>query len=96
MSFPNKKEAERISVHLLEKRLAACIQILPMRSFYRWKGKIEKSSEYLCFVKTSEKNLKEIISEVKKFHSYEVPEIISFEITGGYPEYLRWLAAETD
>jgi periplasmic divalent cation tolerance protein len=92
----NISEAEKIAFSLIEKKLAACVNYIPgLSSIYRWKGKIEKTKEVLLIIKTQEKSLGELIKVVKKLHSYEVPEVISFRITGGNPEYLKWVIQET-
>lgn len=76
----NKKEAEKISLHLLKKRLIACANIFPINSVYRWKGEIEKSKEYALLAKSKEKNFKKIKSEVERLHSYETPVIEKIKI----------------
>jgi periplasmic divalent cation tolerance protein len=88
------KEARRIARALVEKRLAACGNILeaPVRSIYRWKGKVETAKEYLLFIKTSRRRFKALQDEVKRLHSYDVPEIIALPIASGSPEYLKWIS----
>ena len=88
----NREEAEKILDILLEARLVACGNILSeVASVFRWAGKIEKAEECLVLLK-SRKDLFERIAEVvKKLHSYEVPEIIAFEIADGSEAYLNWL-----
>jgi len=89
-------QGEKIARGLLEKRLAACVNILPgARSLYWWEGKIDESAECVLVIKTQEANLGALIAEVKRLHSYSVPEVIAFRIEGGNPDYLRWLADET-
>lgn len=88
---PNKKEANRIAMHLLKKRLIACANIFPISSVYWWKGKIEKAKEYAILAKTLEKNYEKIKREVKNIHSYTVPCIIKInaECNEEYGEWLR-------
>ncbi len=88
------KEARRIARALVEKRLAACGNILeaPVRSIYRWKGKVETAKEYLLLIKTSRRRFKALQDEVKRLHSYDVPEIIALPIASGSPEYLKWIS----
>jgi periplasmic divalent cation tolerance protein len=94
---PNKKLAKKIADILLEKKLAACIQILgPMDSTYRWKGKLATSKEYLCLIKSKQSKAGAIFMQLKKLHTYEVPEFIVTPISGGNKEYLRWIDAEID
>ena len=88
-----RREAKRIASRLVERRLAACVNLLetPMRSTYRWKRRVETAAEYLLLVKTARKLLSALRAEVKRLHSYEVPEVIALPIVGGSATYLRWL-----
>jgi len=88
------KEARRIARGVVAKRLAACVNVFasPVESFYTWKGKLEKSCEFILVIKTTEKRLANLEKEVMRLHSYEVPEFVVQEIAGGSREYLRWLA----
>ena len=63
-----------------------------MRSIYRWKGKVETAKEYLLVIKTSRKRFAALQAEVKRLHSYDVPEIIALPIVEGSPEYLKWIS----
>jgi len=86
-------EARRIGSALVRKRLAACVNIVlgPVQSIYRWKGKVESVREVLMVVKTTAKRLPDLESEVKKLHSYDVPEFVVLPIAAGSREYLAWL-----
>jgi len=86
-------EARRIAGKVVEKRLAACVNIVlaPIQSIYRWKGRVQSAREVLMVIKTSAKRLKELEREVKGLHSYAVPEFIVVPITGGSREYLAWV-----
>ena len=75
----NKKEAERISKHLLEKRIIACSNMMPMRSMYRWNSKIENANEMLIIAKTNDRNFNKIITETRKIHSYKLPCIVKID-----------------
>jgi periplasmic divalent cation tolerance protein len=88
------KEAERIARALVETRLAACGNILrgPVRSIYRWKGKIESAREVLLVIKTSRRRFPALQAAIKRLHGYEVPEIIALPIAVGSETYLSWLA----
>jgi periplasmic divalent cation tolerance protein len=88
------KEAERIARALVQARLAACGNILriPLRSIYRWKGKVESAKEFLLLIKTSRRRFSELQTAIKRLHSYEVPEIIALPIAAGAEGYLSWLA----
>ncbi len=86
-------EARRIARKVVSKRLAACVNIIlcPAESFYTWKGKLEKAREYLLMIKTTSKRLAELEKEVKRLHSYDVPEFIALSIVAGSNPYLSWL-----
>jgi len=83
--------AKKIARLLVEKRLAACVQIFPMESVYRWQDKIHEENETTLFVKSRTALFDEIKAAIKEVHTYEVPEIIRIPITGGLPEYLNWI-----
>jgi len=90
-----KKEAENIASILTERRLAGCVQIIgPITSIYRWKGKVEKAEEWLCFIKTSKILYEEVEKTIKSIHSYEIPEIIALPLVSGSRDYLNWLDKE--
>ncbi len=85
-------EARRIGRSVVEKKLAACTNILAgVESIYRWKGKVERAREVLLVMKTTAARLRELESEVKHLHSYEVPEFVVLPIVAGSEEYLEWL-----
>ena len=91
-----KEQAQKIATYLVEKKLAACVQISgPIESTYRWKDKVETSSEWLCLIKTRENLFEKIEAAIKRLHSYETPEIIAVPIIKGSREYLNWLDEET-
>lgn len=91
----NLDEARRIGRTLVEKRLAACANIIPIiQSIYWWKGKIKGEEEAVMFVKTTKERVEEVIAEVKKLHSYEVPAIDVLDISAGNPDYLNWISKE--
>jgi periplasmic divalent cation tolerance protein len=86
-------ETRRIARAVVTKRLAACVNIVlsPAESVYRWKNKIEKAREYLLLIKTTANRLAGLEREVKRLHSYEIPEFIALPIAAGSREYLSWL-----
>ena len=87
-------EARTIARAVVEKHLAACVNILtaPVESLYTWKGQLERSREHLLLIKTSAKRLKVLEREVIRLHSYETPEFIALPISDGSSKYLSWLA----
>ena len=87
------REGTKIARRVVEKRLAACVNVLrsPMNSYYTWKGKLEVAREYLLVMKTTVKQLPQLEKEVRRLHSYELPEFIALAITGGSRAYLSWL-----
>ena len=91
-SCPDEACAERIARALVEEGLAACVNILPpMRSVYRWKGKIEDATELLLVIKSTAARFPAIRERLRALHPYELPEIIAVPIVDGLPEYLAWL-----
>jgi periplasmic divalent cation tolerance protein len=92
----SRSDAESIANVLLDKRLAACVQIAgPIQSHYHWKGNRETSEEWLCLVKTREDLYQQVENAIKHTHPYDVPEIIAVPIIAGSAEYLKWLEKET-
>ena len=87
-----KEQAKNVAQHLVETKLAACVQITgSITSIYRWKGKVENAQEWLCLIKTREDLFDKVETAIKKLHSYETPEIIAVPIIKGNKEYLNWL-----
>jgi periplasmic divalent cation tolerance protein len=86
-------EARKIARTVVEKRLAACVNMIggAVESIYWWKGKVETGRERLLMMKTSAGRLKELEEEVRRLHSYEVPEFLVMGMDGGSKEYLKWL-----
>jgi periplasmic divalent cation tolerance protein len=95
ITTPTKKEAEKIARVLVKERLAACVNMFPLKSIFRWKGRILKEKEVALVVKSKNKLVSKIIKRAKELHSYEVPCIISLPIEKGLPEFLRWIEKET-
>jgi len=90
---PNKKEAKRISLQLLKKRLAVCAVIFPVDSSYWWKNKIEKIKEYVLIAKTKKENWKKVKTEIKKIHPYTVPCITKINVEAN-KEFESWIKKE--
>src|SRR3954453_2349937 len=92
-TFPDSETARQISQELVQGKFAACANVLPaVESIYRWKGNIENGTETLVFFKLSEDRRIAFQERMRSLHPYEVPEIIFIPLTGGLPEYLRWVA----
>ncbi len=88
----SEDEALKIANALVEERLAACANLIsPIRSIYRWEGKIWDEKEWLLIIKTQSHRFEELEKRVKSLHSYSVPEIISIPIVEGSQPYLKWL-----
>jgi periplasmic divalent cation tolerance protein len=91
------EEAERLARTLLDRRLAACVNLLPaVQSIYRWEGKIESASEILLVIKSRRALFEGIRDVVQSLHSYAVPELIAVPVVDGYAPYLNWIDQETE
>ncbi len=90
----SSKEARKIARALVERRLAACVNILPgkVTSVYRWKGKAESAKDILLVIKTTRGRFATLQRAVRELHSYDVPEIIALAIADGSRDYLEWIA----
>ena len=88
------KEARKIARSVVEKRLAACANMLssPVQSVYRWKGTVESAKEFLLIIKTTQARFPKLKAEVTRLHTYEVPEIIALPIATGATNYLTWIS----
>ena len=92
----SEEEALKIANALVEEHLAACVNLVsPIRSIYRWEGKIWDEKEWLLIIKTQKQRFDELEKKVKSLHSYSVPEIIGFPIVEGSSSYLNWLIEMT-
>jgi periplasmic divalent cation tolerance protein len=95
-NLPDRDSAAKLAHTLIEKRLAACINILsPCRSVYRWKGKTEDTDEFPMLIKTTRDRYAELEAAIRAGHPYELPEIIAVPLAGGLPAYLEWVESET-
>ena len=93
----SEEEALKIANALVENRLAACANLVaPIRSIYRWEGKIWDEKEWLLVIKTQKQRFEALENKVKSLHSYSVPEIVSLPIAEGSSTYLNWIKENTD
>ena len=91
----SKELGEKLAQQLVERREAACVNIVgPIRSVYRWKERIESEEEYLLLIKTTAECVAQLQSALKSLHPYELPECVELAVNGGSEEYLAWMAAE--
>jgi periplasmic divalent cation tolerance protein len=94
-SLTTLEKAEQLASALVERRLAACVNIIgPIRSVYRWKEAIEREQEYLLFIKTTAERLADLATAFAELHPYELPERVELTIDGGSEHYLQWLSAQ--
>ncbi|HVO60872.1 MAG TPA: divalent-cation tolerance protein CutA [Terriglobales bacterium] len=89
----SEEEARSIARALVERKLAACVNIIPgVESIYWWKGKIETASEWTLLIKTVRTNFEPIRDAIRELHSYDLPECIAITLESGSPEYLNWIS----
>jgi len=85
-------DAERLARALVERGLAACVNVVPgLVSFYRWKGEVQRDEELLLVAKTRRERFEALRAALVEMHPYEVPEVVAFEVAAGHEPYLRWL-----
>jgi len=95
-TIPDKETAEKLAKSLVEKKLAACVSIIPIgKSVYRWKGKIEEKEELLLLIKTKERLFQRVEAHIRANHPHDVPEIIGFKADKGQQMYLSWADRST-
>ncbi len=91
----NKDEAKNIAKVLIEEKLAACVQLSEIESFYSWNNEFCCDNETLLSIKTTKENFEKIKSKIKELHSYDLPEIIQLDITNASKEYLKFIGDNT-
>jgi periplasmic divalent cation tolerance protein len=93
---PDREVAMRIAQALVEKRLAACVNVLAgCTSVYRWQGEVERAEEIPILIKTRAARFPEVEAMIRHLHPYELPEVLAVPVTHGLPDYLQWIAEET-
>lgn len=96
ITVASEDEASRLARTLVEERLVACANLGGgMRSIYRWQGRIEEAEEIIVIAKTREDLLDSVTERVRALHAYECPCVVGLPVVGGNPDYLAWLASET-
>ena len=86
-----REEAARIANLLIDEKLGACVQLMPIESFYFWQGKTQNEAEFLLLVKTRSSVFDKAIARIKQVHSYTVPEIVALPFAAGFAGYLNWI-----
>ena len=90
----SRATARRIARALVDRRLAACVQIVgPIESTYRWQSRVETTREWLCLIKTTQTRYRDLAAAVDSLHPYDTPEIVALPVSAGSRRYLDWLAA---
>jgi periplasmic divalent cation tolerance protein len=88
----SEEEARKVAHHLVERQLAACVNIVPhVESIYRWQDKVESSREWLLLIKTTAEKFADVRDAVRELHSYDLPECIAITIDDGSAPYLEWI-----
>jgi periplasmic divalent cation tolerance protein len=86
------EDADRLARALVERRLAACVNVVPgVVSHYRWKGELQRDEERLLVIKTRTERIEALREALRELHPYDLPELVAFEISEGSPAYLKWL-----
>ena len=89
---PDSETAGKIAADLVDRRLAACVQVLPgLQSYFHWDGKVDREEEHLLLIKTSSAGYPALERRIRELHPYELPEIIGVPVSNGLPEYLSWV-----
>lgn len=90
-TLPTEGAAQRMGRDLVNRRLAACVSTLPLRSTYWWKGRVESARETLALFKTTDARSRTLVQEIRALHPYEVPEVLVLRPADVNPDYLVWL-----
>jgi periplasmic divalent cation tolerance protein len=91
------EEAKRIARALVSERLAACANVIPgVSSVYWWEGQVQEEQEAMLVIKTTAARVNALETRLVELHPYDVPELLSIPVTGGYPPYLAWVSSEVE
>jgi|WetSurMetagenome_2_1015567.scaffolds.fasta_scaffold00052_66 periplasmic divalent cation tolerance protein len=88
-------ESGMMAKSLVDRNLAACVNVVPVRSYYQWNGEPCEEEEHLLIIKTRKKRIPKVIAAIRLLHPYEVPEIIALPVNQGHPPYIQWVYDET-
>jgi periplasmic divalent cation tolerance protein len=92
----DRASAQAIAAALVEERLAACVQLMPIESWYRWNGEVRHDAEVMLTAKTVRGRLPALEARIRALHPYDLPEIVALPIVGGSADYLAWVAQEVE
>jgi periplasmic divalent cation tolerance protein len=95
-TVPTKEVGVQLARELVDRRLAACVNILPATSVYRWEGKVKEDEEHLLVIKTRRTFVDDIRDLFDELHPYDLPEVIALEVEDGSANYLNWIRDETE
>lgn len=96
-SVGDEEQGNEIASELVARRHAACVNVIQgVKSYYRWQGKICRDSEYLLIIKTMASEYPMVAETIRELHSYDLPEILAFDIAKGDPSFLEWIAGSLD
>lgn len=91
-TLPDQAAAEQLGATLVQERLAACAQVVgPISSVYWWQGRVERSGEWYCHLKTTRARLRAIERRLRELHPYELPELVAVPLVDGDQRYLKWI-----
>ncbi|MBI3331017.1 MAG: divalent-cation tolerance protein CutA [Candidatus Omnitrophica bacterium] len=94
VTCPNRTVARRLGKALVQRRLAACVNLLPaVESVFWWRGRVDTSREVLLLIKTTRRLLPRLARAVVELHPYDLPEVLALPVAAGHPPYLRWVAS---
>lgn len=95
VTAPSMEVARRIAQHAVNEGLAACANMLPVHSVYRWEGALQEDAEVAMFLKTRRELVPRLEQAIRTLHPHQVPCIVAFDLVGGHAPYLAWIDAET-